>query len=97
MLAVSLGVEGMECEEQEGRVNIYSALLLHCARVQGLAAMVLIPWAPNSCRMSLRTPPTYAYIPAIAFPSPSFYLKKRGEKRGEEVKNKREKLGVELP
>jgi hypothetical protein len=26
MVAVSLGVEGMVCEEQEGRVNIYNVL-----------------------------------------------------------------------
>jgi hypothetical protein len=74
MVAVSLGVEGMVCEEQEGRVNVCNALLLHFVRFQGLAAMILTPWGSEKSLMSLCT-----LASAI-----SLHLKKRG-KRGEEL------------
>jgi hypothetical protein len=38
------------------------------------------------------------HIPAVAFPSSSSCLKKRGDRKKERVKKKRkERLGVELP
>jgi hypothetical protein len=47
-VVVSLGVEGMVCEEQEGHVNVYSILLLHSARVHRLTASVLTSWGPGN-------------------------------------------------
>jgi hypothetical protein len=52
MVVVSLDIEGVVCEEQEGRVNVYNTLLLHSARVQGLATTVLTPRGPENIRMS---------------------------------------------
>jgi hypothetical protein len=79
IVAISLDVEGVVCEEQEGRANVYITLLLHGARVWGLATMVSKLRGPESGRMSLHTPAS-SYIPDVSFPSPSSHLKKRGEK-----------------
>jgi hypothetical protein len=94
-VVISLGVEGIVCEEQEGRVNVYNALLLHSARVQGHTATVLTPQGPENSRTSSRTP-VFAHIPDVAFPLPSSRLKKFGEK-GQRSKKGKKELGVELP
>jgi hypothetical protein len=78
--AITFGVEGVVCEEPEGHLNVYNALLLHSAMVRGLAATVLTLRGPENSRKSLRTPAS-THIPAIDFPSPSSCLKKCGEKR----------------
>jgi hypothetical protein len=79
MVVVSLDIEGVVCEEQVERVNVYNALLLHSARVRGLAATVLTLRGPENIRTSLHTP-TPAHIPIIAFLPPSSLQKKCGEK-----------------
>jgi hypothetical protein len=79
MVVVSLGVEGVICEEQEGRVNVYITLLLHFVRVWGLTATVLTPWGRENSEMSSHTPMS-TLIPTVAFPSPFSCLKERGEK-----------------
>jgi hypothetical protein len=65
MVAISLNVEGVVCEEQE---------------VRGLNAIVLKPWGPKNIRTSSRTPAS-AHVPVVTFPSPSSCLKESGEKR----------------
>jgi hypothetical protein len=62
-MVISLDVEGVVCEEQEGRVNVYNALLLHSVRVRGLTATVLTPQGPEKSQTSSCTP-TYLPLPS---------------------------------
>jgi hypothetical protein len=87
MVVVSLGVEGMVCEE-EGHVNVYN--VLYCV-LQG--SEVSPPWflTPQGLEISraLLHTPAFAYIPVIAFVSSSWHLKKRvkASKKVKERKN----------
>jgi hypothetical protein len=78
MVDVSLGVEGVVCEEQEGHVSVYSALycILQGPRVS--PPRFLTPWSLENSQALLRTPAS-AYIPVVAFPSLSCRLKKSGK------------------
>jgi hypothetical protein len=68
MVDVSHGVEGVVCEEQEGRVNVYS--VFYCV-LQGFGVLEI-------SRALFRTPAS-AYIPAITFPSSFGHLEKSGK------------------
>jgi hypothetical protein len=78
MVVVSLGVEGVVCEELEGHVNIYN--VIYCI-LQGSGVSpprFQTPQGPKNNRALLHTPAS-AHIPTIAFPSSSWCLKKRCE------------------
>jgi hypothetical protein len=73
MVVVSLDVEGMVCDEQQGRVNVY--IVLYCV-LQGSRVSppwFLTLWGLENTRVLLRTPIS-AYIPTIAFLSSSWCL-----------------------
>jgi hypothetical protein len=78
MVTVSIGVEGVVCEEHKGRVNIYNTL--YCI-LQGSG--VSPPWfltlrGLENNRALLHTLAS-AHIAVIAFLSSSWHLKKRGK------------------
>jgi hypothetical protein len=78
MVAVSLGVEGMVCEEQEGCVNVYNTLycILQGSRVS--PSRFLTPRGLENNRSLLCTLAS-AHIPVVTFPSLSYRLKKKGK------------------
>jgi hypothetical protein len=84
-VTISLGVEGMVCEEREGRVNIYSVLYYILQGPKVSLPWFLIPWGPENTRALLRTP-AFAHIPVVTFSSSSRCLKKRGETKGRRSK-----------
>jgi hypothetical protein len=78
MVDVSHGVEGVVCEEQEGRVNVYS--VFYCV-LQGSGVsppQFVTLWVLEISRALFRTPAS-AYIPAITFPSSFGHLEKSGK------------------
>jgi hypothetical protein len=93
MVAVSLGVEDMICEQQEGRVNVYN--VLHCI-LQGSRISpprFLTSQSPKNSQILLGTP-VFTHIPTVAFPSSSSRLKKMGETKGQgSKKQKKQTMG----
>jgi hypothetical protein len=81
-MTISLSVEGMVCEEQEGHVNIYNALYYILQGSGVLPPWFLIQWGLENSRGLLHTL-TSTHIPIIAFLSSSLRLKKRGKVSGE--------------
>jgi hypothetical protein len=86
MVAISLSVEGVVCEEQEGSVSIYN--VLYCI-LQGSGVsrprFRISRGLENS--LTLLHAPTSAHIPAVTFPpslSPSLRLKEMRETKGRE-------------
>jgi hypothetical protein len=86
---VPLSVEGMVCEEQVGRVNIYN--ILYCIFPRVSPPWFLTLWGPENTQALLRTPAS-AHVPAVTFLSSSQCLKKREKQKGEEI-NERESYG----
>jgi hypothetical protein len=64
MVVVSLGLEGVVCEEQEGRVNVYNILyyILQGSRVSPPRFLTLR--GPENSQALLRTP-TSVHIPTV--------------------------------
>jgi hypothetical protein len=77
-VGISLGVEGVVCEEQEGHVNVYNVLyyVLQGSRIS--PPWFLIPRGLENSRVLLHTMAS-AHIPIVAFLSLSWCLKKRGK------------------
>jgi hypothetical protein len=78
MVTVSFGVEDVVCEDQEGHVNVYSAVYYILQESEVSPPWFLIPWGLENSRTLLRTL-TSTHIPAITFPLSSWQLKKRGK------------------
>jgi hypothetical protein len=80
MVVISLSVQGMICEEQEGHVDVY--IILYCV-LQGSRVSppwLLRPWGLEK-RLALLAPLAFAHIPAGTFPSSYWHLKKRGKSK----------------
>jgi hypothetical protein len=77
-VTISLGVEGVVCEEQDGRVNIYIALYCILQGFGVLSPRLLILQDLENSQALLRTLAS-AHMPVVAFPSSSWCLKKRGK------------------
>jgi hypothetical protein len=63
-VTVSLSVEGVVCEEQEGRLNVYSVLYYVLQGSEVSPPRFLTQWGLENSRALLHTPRS-AYIPVI--------------------------------
>jgi hypothetical protein len=78
MVVVSLGVEGVVCEEQEGHVNIYNVLYCILQEPRVSPSWFLTLRGHENIR-ALWCTPASTHIDVVTFISSSRCLKKRGE------------------